>query len=138
MSDIINRLRIAQVASCKCGTKSPVSSVHQLDCLYRVLSDAVDVINVLKHNKSQVVEAEIEITDDPYMGMPPDVFTKLKKVVGSFMDTKYVVLEYDDEIKHDLGYFHKRSDAEKFLENYKNTENYNEYLEYDIQEIRIK
>lgn len=42
--DIVTRLVLAQVASCGCMAKTPDAKYHRRDCLYAVLSDAIDAI----------------------------------------------------------------------------------------------
>lgn len=42
--DLLSRLRVAQVASCTCLTKTPVVDYHSPACLYRILDEAHTVI----------------------------------------------------------------------------------------------
>jgi hypothetical protein len=43
-TEIISKLRMAQVSSCTCLTKTNEASYHEADCLYRVLSEAISAI----------------------------------------------------------------------------------------------
>lgn len=43
-TEIISKLRMAQVSSCACLTKTNEASYHDADCLYRVLSEAISAI----------------------------------------------------------------------------------------------
>lgn len=47
MRGVVRRLRMAQVASCGCLTKTPDPKHHSEDCLYRVLQDAIDALQLL-------------------------------------------------------------------------------------------
>ena len=48
MSDIGERVALAQVASCTCDTKSPVEKYHDEECRYRLLGDLADEIERLR------------------------------------------------------------------------------------------
>ena len=43
-TEVIAKLRMAQVSSCACLTKTNEASYHDADCLYRVLSEAISAI----------------------------------------------------------------------------------------------
>ena len=42
--DLLKRLQTAQIASCTCGTKTPVADYHAPDCIYRILYESEQVI----------------------------------------------------------------------------------------------
>lgn len=59
---IIEKLRMAQVSSCSCLTKTPEPSWHDESCSYRVLSEAVTAI-------AQVTALQDRITSLHHVGM---------------------------------------------------------------------
>jgi len=44
--ETISKLRMAQVSSCSCLTKTPDADWHKEDCLYRVLTEAIAAVAV--------------------------------------------------------------------------------------------
>lgn len=51
--DIRSRLRIAQVFSCTCMTKTPISSFHKDRCTYRVLDECANLVDVILSDDTQ-------------------------------------------------------------------------------------
>lgn len=58
-SELTRRLARCTVASCRCMTKTPEVQYHNEDCLYRVLNEAIVVIDTLTPN-STTAEALFE------------------------------------------------------------------------------
>lgn len=52
-SELTRRLARCTVASCRCMTKTPEVQYHAEDCLYRVLNEAIAVIDTLTPNSTK-------------------------------------------------------------------------------------
>lgn len=51
--NIGSRLRIAQVFSCTCMTKTPISSFHKDHCTYRVLDECANLVDIILSDDTQ-------------------------------------------------------------------------------------
>lgn len=54
MTDLILRLNQGLMASCVCGTKTPVFGYHDPLCKYRLLSEAIEEIDKLEHQVARL------------------------------------------------------------------------------------
>lgn len=42
--DLAYRLKIRTISACECGTKTTTHRHHELNCLYRILMEALEVV----------------------------------------------------------------------------------------------